>query len=81
MRGERFAVLEKKKKKMRLPRALHLVGVYHSFTADARAVVEDRARWLVRRAVGLAAGVSSLAACGAVAFPRSRPADSIAPCL
>jgi hypothetical protein len=77
MRGEeRFAVLKEKKKKGP-PRALHLV----IFTADARAVVEDRARWLVRRAVGLAAGVSSLAACGAVAFPRSRPADSIAPCL
>jgi G3E family GTPase len=63
-----------KKKKKGPPRALHLV----IFTADARAVVEDRARWLVRRAVGLAAGVSSLAACGAVAFPRSRPADSSA---
>jgi hypothetical protein len=49
------------------------VGSYHTFTADARAVVEDRARRLVRRAVGLAAGVSSLAACGAVAFPREAP--------
>ena len=46
----------------------------------AGAVVEDRARWLVRRAAGLALGVSSLAARGAVAFPREAPRTR-GPCL